>query len=254
MNKWQSKSSTLRVAGLISAIGLSTFACDSASPPHTVDSSPHVSPIKQTTPETKTESSPSIVKGMADSQSGISRYRKFDRNGEAVTAASAKFACVLDETTGLMWEIKIDNDTNSPRHFSQRFRWGGRGAEAAEVSHTSSDNPDPLVGRFYPDWNALLDAVNTSELCGYDDWRVPHIDALRSLVDETQADIKIDPDYFPHAAKGIYWSASAFERYPEHAQTINFADGKNYYYNGFRGDKAYVRLVRGSMKKNVESQ
>ncbi|VUD67586.1 hypothetical protein TDB9533_03867 [Thalassocella blandensis] len=160
------------------------------------------------------------------------RYRKVTRQGERVGMSEMDFSCVEDLQSGLVWEVKSTVET-SEAYYQQKFRWGGTGAEA--------------IGEiFFQDWDALLAEINSQSLCGYQDWRMPTIAELQSLVMLDQAEIKIHRDFFPHTVPAVYWSASAYDYYKEHAQTVNFADGTSAYYNGYRGERAYIRLVRHS--------
>lgn len=160
------------------------------------------------------------------------RYKKIDQQGNSLSYEAAGFSCVTDVDTHLMWQVK-------PSANQSTYRWGGKGAQQ--------------VGDiFYPDWDVLLAEVNEERLCGYSDWRLPTIDELKSLVAEGEGDVRINHHYFPGTVSGIYWSSSAYDYYQEHAQTVNFADGVSAYYNGFRGERAQVRLVRNAGKVDGE--
>jgi Protein of unknown function (DUF1566) len=143
--------------------------------------------------------------------------------------ANANARCATIQESGLTWELKTDDGGVHDK--DNVYRWGGSGAEKTGTI-------------FFDDWNSLLNAANTEKLCGFDDWRVPTIDELKTLV--TNADKKpvIDSAIFPLALAMPYWSISTYQNYPEHAQTVDFATGASNYYNGFRGDRLPLRLVR----------
>lgn len=142
--------------------------------------------------------------------------------------------CVLDKKTGLVWELKTDDDGVHDK--DKDYRWGGTGAETTGTG-------------FFDDWNVLLNATNKEKLCGFKDWRVPTIDELKTLVVPDNQPLTIDTTYFSQTLVSPYWSASAYTQYPEHAQTVHFGNGTSHYYNGYRGNRLPLRLVRGKSKQ-----
>ena len=159
-------------------------------------------------------------------------YTKLNNKGKAAKDKPGVARCVLDNQSGLVWELKTDDDGVHDK--DNTYRWGGRGAEQTGTI-------------FFDDWNTLLDATNSEKLCGFNDWRVPTIDELKTLV-VAGANPAIDAEFFPLTLAKPYLSVSAYKNYPEHGQTVNFESGVSYYYNGFRGDRLPLRLVRGAAR------
>lgn len=157
-------------------------------------------------------------------------YTLLDAKGKT-TSTNARCASSLD--SDLTWELKTDDDGIHDK--DNIYRWGGSGAEKTGTI-------------FFDDWNNLLNATNAEKLCGFDDWRVPTIDELKTLVTNTDKKPVIDTTIFPLTLAIPYWSASTYQHYPEHAQTVDFATGASNYYNGFRGDRLPLRLVRSNKK------
>lgn len=155
-------------------------------------------------------------------------YTKLNAKGKTATDKPDAAHCVLDNQTGLVWELKTDDDGVHDK--DKTYRWGGRGAEQ-------------IGEKFFDDWNALIDGSNSEKLCGFSDWRVPTIDELKTLV-AAGANPAIDTSFFPLTLPKPYWSVSAYKNYPEHGQTVHFETGASYYYNGYRGDSLPLRLVR----------
>lgn len=157
-------------------------------------------------------------------------YTLLDAKGKIVTANAR---CARTQNSDLIWELKTDDGGIHDK--DNVYRWGGSGAEKTGTI-------------FFDDWNSLLNATNTEKLCGFDDWRVPTIDELKTLVTNTAAKPTINPEIFQLTLEAPYWSISTYQNYPEHAQTVDFATGASNYYNGFRGDRLPLRLVRGNRK------
>ena len=141
----------------------------------------------------------------------------------------ANAGCVTIPSSGLTWELKTDDGGIHDK--DNVYRWGGTGAQ-----RTGSI--------FFDDWNSLLIATNKEKLCGFDDWRVPTIEELKTLVVNVGKNPVIDTAVFPLTLAAPYWSASSYQRYPEHAQTIDFGSGRSNYYHGARVNPLPVRLVR----------
>jgi len=157
-------------------------------------------------------------------------YTVLDAKGKA-SATNAR--CVAITDSGLTWELKTDD--GSVHDKDNVYRWGGIGAEKTGTI-------------FFDDWNSLLNAANKEKICGFDDWRVPTIEELKTLVTNTAMKPTINPEIFQLTLAVPYWSVSTYQNYPEHAQTVDFATGASNYYNGFRGDRLPLRLVRSNKK------
>jgi len=157
-------------------------------------------------------------------------YKLLDKNGKPTSRVAR---CATIEESGLTWELKTDDDGVYDK--DNVYRWGGTGAEKTGAI-------------FFDDWNTLLNTANKEKLCGFNDWRVPTIDELKTLVTNTAIKPVTNPEIFPLTLSLPYWSISTYQNYPEHAQTVDFSNGVSNYYNGFRGDHLPLRLVRSNKK------
>jgi PKD repeat protein len=186
-------------------------------------------------------------------------YTKIGANGEKLPATAAAWSCVLDNHTGLMWEVKTaDNGLRDWRH---RYTWynpdatvnGGNAGyqDAHEVTATVAAGS--TCGGTLAQCNTLAFAakVNEAGLCGHKDWQVPDQEQLLSLPDYGRSLPAIDTAYFPNTAYscddgsggcGAYWSSSSVAGYG------GIAWGVGFYYGGdstdLKYDDYYVRLVR----------
>ncbi|PUA26702.1 MAG: hypothetical protein B0W54_23480 [Cellvibrio sp. 79] len=161
-----------------------------------------------------------------------STYVHLNLKGKKIGLNPSKAHCVTDRGTGLVWELKTPDD--GIHSAKNDYRWGGSGAEKTGVI-------------FFNDWDELIKGSNKEKLCGFSDWRVPTIEELKTLVVANEQGLKIDTQYFFDTKDSAYWSSSAYANYPEHAQTVHFGSGNSHYYNGFKGDRLPLRLVRGKL-------
>jgi hypothetical protein len=129
---------------------------------------------------------------------------------------------VTDRVTGLMWD---------------QCPWGRSGNDCTTGS----------AGTF--DWQAALGVAETANAMGdgagykgYNDWRLPNIQELMSLVEAACYDPAINENYFPATESVTYRSSSPFASFASGAWLVNFNGGRDFW-----GDKDYavrVRLVR----------
>ena len=141
------------------------------------------------------------------------RYRKLDNKGQPLPDSAAQWDCVEDLNTGLVWEKKLD-DPDSPRDLHRVFAWefGNYHPQQAELDYACPSGEAICSTEQYRQW------LNSQQLCGIQNWRLPHIQELMSLQhfgSLSQQDgqvVSIDVRYFPDVGPsngdyhGIYWS------------------------------------------------
>jgi hypothetical protein len=188
-----------------------------------------------------------------DGLAGFS-FTKLDATGKALTnQADTDHACVKDNVTGLIWEVKT---TSGKRSKNKTYKWGGLTAMGKDYDD-SNEEAENKKGPYSNDWNELVNYANNANttggaLCGFSDWRVPDREELRSIVHFGKTDPAIDQNYFPNTQiDSGYWSSSP---QPESsyrsgsAGLLSFAKGNYYgvnYGKNRRDEPRYVRLVRG---------
>ncbi|WP_108945699.1 Lcl domain-containing protein [Shewanella halifaxensis] len=181
------------------------------------------------------------VNSNADGDAGFDLTR-INADGSVYTGngnySSEPWACVRDDRTGLLWEVKTnDGGIHDVRN---AYRWGGLTAK-------DRDN-DERQGDYYDDWNTLIIDTNEQNLCGYSDWRVPDNAQFMSLVNFGNGfgpnAYKIDQAYFPNATSEFYWTASPYRgahgEFYAWAFQLAFGNNKNVQ----RYQDSAVRLVR----------
>ena len=130
----------------------------------------------------------------SDGHAGFS-FTKLDANGiplvdQSVDYAITPWACVQDNVTGLVWEVKTT--TAGIHNKDNTYRWGG-------VTHQGSS-----FGTYYSDWDVLVNGTNSESLCGFNVWRVPNTTELMSIVDNSFPNTSIDMNYFPNTNSSDY--------------------------------------------------
>ena len=156
----------------------------------------------------------------------------------ALGSGTNDWACTRDNVTGLMWEVKTDDD--GLRDKDNTYSWYNsdpttNGGDAG----TENGGTCPDAGNC--DTEKYVASVNAVGLCGYNDWRMPALPELQSIVNRARFDPAIDIAYFSHTNASSYWSVSPNAVNNDIACYVSFKDGYDNNYGKSSGN--YVRLV-----------
>lgn len=123
-----------------------------------------------------------------------------------------------------------------------------------EVSGVVEDLVTNLVWQdAYPDMNGTVKKASYTQALAYcedlvlatkDDWRLPNIKELYSLIDKKRDYPSLDPS-FKKVVASDYWSSTADVDYHENLWTVNFAFGDDGTWFGREKEDVFVRCVRG---------
>ena len=174
-------------------------------------------------------------------------FTKLDTNGNLFDDSESEWHCVVDNNTGLTWEVKVD-DSSSLHYFGHTYSWFQPDDPNGGDDGVQAPN-DAACGGADCDTDSFVTKVNEVGLCGAKDWRLPTRQELLTLVDSGRSDPAIDTDYFQHIQSGthdFYWSSDSVARSPAGAHQVAFRLGSTEIFT--KGQPERVMLVRGDAK------
>jgi Protein of unknown function (DUF1566) len=135
---------------------------------------------------------------------------------------------IQDLNTRLIWEVKCS---------------GGCGLHDVGNLYVWSEGSQETIW----DWLDDINAEGGTGYAGHNDWRIPNVRELQSIVDYGVSFPAIDPIFGPTAANYfLYWSSTTVADFTESAWHVDFSFGV---VNAFgKNALLFVRAVRGGLK------
>jgi len=164
---------------------------------------------------------------------GARSYTKLDVGGNDLPDTAAAWAMVRDNVTGLIWEVKTDDGTIHDK--DNTYTWYD-----SNPATNGGNAGTPGNGTDTEDFIAALNAANFG---GYNDWRLPTVKELATLVHSGRYSPAIDTDFFPESVSSNYWSSTTRVDYTGDAWRVNFSHGY-VSYGSYKSYSYYVRAVR----------
>lgn len=145
---------------------------------------------------------------------------------------------VRDNVTGLIWEVKTNKDSapnyDDPRDADNTYTWCDTNPDTNGGDSGTCGDHDTMD---------FIAALNTARHGGFDDWRMPNFDELRSIVDSGRTDPAINTAFFPNTVTAFYWSSTTCAWYPGNSWFVKFGLGDDS--DGTKSLGNHVRAVRG---------
>lgn len=129
-----------------------------------------------------------------------------------------KNGTVSDPHTGLMWQSCS---------YGQQFDVELEQCTGASASVT---------------WEQALANASSNRFASYDDWRVPNVKELASIIEHQCVEPALNREVFLSSVNQNYWTNTTAPLNPDHAWVYQFADGKNNITE--KSAALYLRLVR----------
>lgn len=158
------------------------------------------------------------------------------------------WACVRDNQSGLIWEVKtaepgLQNINNTYSWYDPDEKTNGGYAGKANAGACSNSDCDT---------DAYIKAINTTKLCGFNDWHLPSRFELNTIVDTSIffPGPTLPKAYFPETLAGKYWTDTTFRTRRAGAWAWRFDYGSEYVAE--KSEALNVRLTQVSPTKPVE--
>ena len=143
-------------------------------------------------------------------------YTKLDAAGNPLPDAAASWCMVKDNVTGLIWEVKTDDDSINDK--DNTYTW------------------DKALNEFIP-------YLNDNTFGGFSDWRLPNREELAFIVNRQTFLPAINTDYFPNTKLAYYRSSTTYANNTDNAWFVSFIYGC--VGHDAKSNNNYVRAVRG---------
>ncbi|MEN8219906.1 MAG: DUF1566 domain-containing protein [Pseudomonadota bacterium] len=126
-----------------------------------------------------------------------SRFTKLSLEGQVLPEEATQWAAVVDNQTGLIWEIKTnDGGLQDSKHTYNWCKPNGKIVGPKNEEQCQGCRCNTL---------AYVQAINKISLAGYSDWRIPTLDEFKSLVKDQSG---IDKRYFPNIYPAWYYTTT----------------------------------------------
>lgn len=173
-----------------------------------------------------------------DGHAGFS-FTKISEAGAELPIDSNEWSCIKDNVTGLLWEVKTDDD----------------GLHDKDINY-SNYSPDFNPNNEYAsatDATGFVTTVNSQGFCGVTNWRLPTNIELHSIVDYSVAlpGPTIDQNFFANTRNSAFWTSSLHPKGANVAWVVFFDDGRIFDNN--RAGEGSVRLVSGTYPEHLYS-
>jgi hypothetical protein len=148
-----------------------------------------------------------------------------------------------------VWPVRTSDDgafRSGKAWKEKRFYDNGNGTVTDSLSGLMwTKNADLAQGKIkWPEARKKIRLLNAGKYSGYNDWRLPGVNDLRTLIDYKKTDPVIcDHHPFIDLKPGIYWSSEINVQSPDYIWCVDFKNSRVDYYNRVNHAQ-YVWAVR----------
>lgn len=206
----------------------------------------YAAPVPDTGQTTCYDTDGNVITCPSPGQRFYGQDANYTINSPSYTKLPGMERMVKDNVTGLIWEVKEDNDGikdyEKPHDADNTYTWydpdpatnGGN----AGIPGDGTDTYD------------FIYALNKANFGGYSDWRLPTIKELAYVVDYSvqSPGPTIYTAYFPNTVSSYYWTSTTEVNDTASAWVVSF--DRLEYNTSAKSYSRYVRAVRGEQSKN----
>lgn len=180
------------------------------------------------------------------------KYVSIGPDGQPLNHPPGDNDCVQDQFIGLIWEVKSDQP--GLRDWRNTYSWyNPTESSDGELDYRGLKNGGQCTDSDC-DTAAYVLAVNETNYCGHNDWRMPTRDELGSISDPRKLENPptINLKFFPYTQADEYWSGNDYHFQYDAAWRWGFEFGQDRV--EWKITPGRVRLVRGqaAMLKRVK--
>lgn len=173
-------------------------------------------------------------------------YTKLDEQGNALSDDATKWSMVRDNVTGLIWEVKQNNDGHpdysNPNDADNGYRW--------RDSNPLTNGGDQGSEEYERSAEEYIDNLNNSQFGGFSDWRMPTIQELTTIINFDKVEYPtIALFYFPNTKTERYWTSETHYFYNDKAMYIDFSSG-TFQLPAQKSGALFVRAVRAEKARS----
>ncbi|MBF0210656.1 MAG: DUF1566 domain-containing protein [Desulfamplus sp.] len=182
----------------------------------------------------------------ADYRFNTMSFTKLDASGNQLPDSATDWAMVIDNVTGLIWEVKKSSDGipnyDNIHDADNTYTWYDINPDTnGGVAGTPGDKTDTLD---------FINAMNDEKLGGFADWRMPTKEELNSILNFENHNPAVNTLYFANTIPSYYWTANTLASLPENAWKVDFYAGGDFDHSKLDAAGKYsVRAVRGGQSR-----
>lgn len=142
-------------------------------------------------------------------------YTKLDASGNSLPDNATLWTMTKDNVTGLVWEAKTDDGSIHDK--DNTYTWCD--------TNPATNGGDAGTCGVGTDTTDFIDNLNAAIYGGHDDWRIPTIKELATIVNSEIYNPSINNTFFPNTASSNYWTSTTQAAFSDSAWRVRFGSG-----------------------------